>query len=86
MKRGCHVTVRMIEMLNKAMPKKIITPVSCSRALWEEAADLGHSPSLLEPPSRYILETLSNALKVFKTPSCAAKIKKTTLDRINIDL
>ena len=83
----------MIEMLNKAMPKKIIT--SCSRALWEEVADLGHSPSLLEPPSRYLkpnlmpsryLKTQCNALKVFKTPSCAAKIKKTTLDRINIDL
>ena len=33
-----------------------------------------------------VLETQFNALKVFKTPSCAAKIRKTTLDRINIDL
>ena len=59
----------MIEMLNKAMPKKIIT--SCSRALWEEVADLGHSPSLLEPPSRYLKPNLmpSRYLKPYLMPS-----------------
>ena len=61
----------MIEMLNKAMPKKIITLASCSRALWEEVADLGHSPSLLEPPSRYLKPNLMppRYLKPYLMPS-----------------